>query len=53
MRYLVGTKWEGDRVINGMLVKLLDENDNPQHNYSRDELIERLDVLLAQRAEQP
>jgi len=53
MRYLVGTKGEGDRVINGMFAKLLDENDNPQHNYSRDELIERLDVLLAKRAVQP
>ncbi len=53
LRYLVGTKWEGDRVINGLLEKLLDENDNPQHNYSRDELIEHLDVLIDQRAVQP
>ena len=43
LRYLVGTKWEGDRVINGLISKLLDENDNDQHNYSRDELIALLD----------
>ena len=49
MRYLVGTQWEGDRVINGLIAKLLDENDNPQHNYSRDELIAHLDAQIAQR----
>lgn len=49
MRYLVGTQWEGDRVINGLLAKLLDENDNPQHNYSRDDLVARLDAQIEQR----
>jgi len=29
LRYLVGTKWEGNRVIHALLDKLLDENDNP------------------------
>ncbi|MCP5093937.1 MAG: SDR family NAD(P)-dependent oxidoreductase [Chloroflexi bacterium] len=43
LRYLVGSKWEGDRVINGLIEKLLHENDNPQHNYSRDELVALLD----------
>jgi short-subunit dehydrogenase len=43
LRYLVGTKWEGDRVINTLIEILLDENDNPLHNYSRDELIALLD----------
>ena len=38
-RYLVGTKWEGDRVIDALIEKLLDENDNPQHNYTHDELV--------------
>jgi short-subunit dehydrogenase len=47
--YLVGTVWEGDRVITGMLAKLLEENDNPQHNYSREELIALLDVQIKQR----
>ena len=50
LRYLVGTKWEGDRVINALINKLLDENDNPQHNYSRDELIALLDKHLAIRS---
>jgi short-subunit dehydrogenase len=43
LRYLVGTRWEGDRVLNELIAKLLDENDNPQHNYSRDELVALLD----------
>jgi short-subunit dehydrogenase len=47
--YLVGTKWEGDRVINGLITKLLEENDNPQHNYSRDELISLLDKHIESR----
>lgn len=46
LRYLVGTKWEGDRVINALIEKLLDENDNPQHKYTRDELIALLDKHL-------
>lgn len=49
MRYLVGTHWEGNRVINALIAKLLDENDNPQHKYSRDELIALLDKHLAER----
>ena len=51
LRYLVGTKWEGDRVINALIEKLLDENDNPKHNYSRTQLIELLDQHLAARNE--
>ena len=50
LRYLVGTKWEGDRVINALIDKLLDENDNPQHNYSRDELVALLDRHISQRS---
>lgn len=49
MRYLVGTHWEGNRVINALLAKLLDENDNPQHNYSREELIALLGKHLEER----
>ena len=51
LRYLVGTKWEGDRVINALIEKLLDENDNPMHNYSRSQLIDLLDQHLAARNE--
>jgi short-subunit dehydrogenase len=52
INYLVGTKWEGDRVIKTLIVKLLDENDNPLHNYSRRELINLLDHHLAERLDQ-
>jgi len=50
LRYLVGTKWEGDRVISALISKLLDENDNPQHNYSRNELVALLDRHISQRS---
>jgi NAD(P)-dependent dehydrogenase (short-subunit alcohol dehydrogenase family) len=53
LRYLVGTRWEGNRVLNALLERLLDENDNPQHNYSRDELIALLDEHLARRNQPP
>ena len=49
LRYLVGTHWEGNRVINALIAKLLDENNNPRHNYSRDELIALLDKHMAER----
>ncbi|MCE7733720.1 MAG: SDR family NAD(P)-dependent oxidoreductase [Candidatus Heimdallarchaeota archaeon] len=42
-RYLVGTKWEGERVLNRLFRKIVEENDNPVHNYSRDKLVEMLD----------
>ena len=51
LRYLVGTKWEGDRVINALISKLLDENDNPRHNYSREELVALLDRHISQRSD--
>ncbi len=53
LRYLVGTPWEGDRVINGLIAKLLDENDNPQHNYARDDLVARLDEQIQRRKKSP
>lgn len=46
LRYLVGTKWEGERVLHALVEKLLDENDNPVHNYSREKLIELLDQKI-------
>ena len=51
LRYLVGTKWEGDRVLNELLAKLLDENDNPRHDYSRDQLVALLDKQILDRRE--
>ncbi|GAB4182294.1 MAG: oxidoreductase [Wenzhouxiangellaceae bacterium] len=44
--YLVGTRTEGDRVLNRLIEKLLEENNNPQHQYSRAQLIELLDYHL-------
>lgn len=49
LRYLVGTKWEGDRVIHALIEKLLDENDNPMHNYSPDELGAYLKQHISER----
>ncbi|GJM42093.1 MAG: short-chain dehydrogenase/reductase [Ardenticatenaceae bacterium] len=49
LRYLVGTKWEGDRVINALFEKLLDANESPEHNYSREQLIALLDDHLHAR----
>ena len=45
--YLVGTRWEGDRVINSLLKKLVLANQSPNLNYSRGELIALLDKYLA------
>lgn len=53
LRYLVGTQWEGDRVIHALIEKLLDENDNPMHNYSEAELIQLLKAKIAQRDSHP
>lgn len=49
LRYLVGTRWEGNRVLKALLAQLLDENDNPQHNYSRDQLVALLDQQILDR----
>jgi NAD(P)-dependent dehydrogenase (short-subunit alcohol dehydrogenase family) len=49
LRYLVGTQWEGDRVLHALVEKLLDENDNPQHGYSREELVALLDRKIKER----
>ncbi len=49
LRYLVGTKWEGDRVLDALVGKLLDENDNPMHGYSREQLVALLDRKIKER----
>jgi NAD(P)-dependent dehydrogenase (short-subunit alcohol dehydrogenase family) len=48
-RYLVGTHWEGNRVLHALVEKLLDENDNPVHSYSKDELIQLLKEKISER----
>ena len=49
LRSLVGSQWEGDRVFQALIEKLLDENDNPQHNYSREQLVGLLDRKIEER----
>lgn len=45
-RYLVGTRWEGDRVIDTLLERLADANACPSLGYTREELIARLEQAL-------
>ncbi len=52
-RYLVGSRWEGQRVIDNLLDRLLDANEGPGMGYSRDELVAQLDAALAQRGAGP
>lgn len=52
LRYMVGTRWEGDRVIHALIERLLDENDSPSHNCSQDELVALLTRKIAERREQ-
>jgi NAD(P)-dependent dehydrogenase (short-subunit alcohol dehydrogenase family) len=47
--YLVGTQWEGERVLHTLIERLLEVNEAPQHRYSRDRLIELLDQHLEER----
>jgi NAD(P)-dependent dehydrogenase (short-subunit alcohol dehydrogenase family) len=46
-RYLVGTRWEGNRVIDTLFERLADANACPSLRYSRDELVAWLDRALA------
>lgn len=48
-RYLVGTRWEGDRVLRNLTERLLDANLGDALRYSRDELVALLDERLAAR----
>lgn len=47
--YLVGTRWEGDRIIHALIGRLLDANESPALGYSRDELTAVLDQHLRDR----
>ena len=48
-RYLVGTRWEGDRVLRTLAQRLVDAASSPSHAFSRDEIVALLDEELAQR----
>ena len=45
-RYLVGTRKEGNRVISAFFEKIVQANQQSQMGYSRDELIQLLDVHI-------
>jgi NAD(P)-dependent dehydrogenase (short-subunit alcohol dehydrogenase family) len=49
-RYLVGSRWEGDRVVQALIERWLDANEAPSQRRSRDELVALLDAALAERA---
>ncbi len=46
-RYLIGSKWEGELVLNGLMQRIVDENDSPQHGNSREQLIALLDKYIS------
>lgn len=48
-RYLVGTRWEGRRVVNALIERLLDANDCPSLSYPRSELIAMLEAAARTR----
>jgi hypothetical protein len=48
-RYLVGTRWEGLRVVDALLDRLLDADEGVGMGLGRDALVARLDERLAAR----
>ena len=49
LRYLVGTRREGNRVLHTLVQRLLDANDSPNMHCTRDALVALLDTPLAAR----
>ena len=50
-RYLVGTRWEGDRVIAALIERLLDAAESPSHQLSWAELLGRIRLEQARRGQ--
>ncbi len=48
-RYLVGTRWEGNRVLRTLAERLVDAALSPSHGISRDEIVALVDAELARR----
>jgi NAD(P)-dependent dehydrogenase (short-subunit alcohol dehydrogenase family) len=46
LRYLVGTRWEGDRVVDALLDRLVDANECATLRYSLADLVERLEARM-------
>jgi len=49
LRHLVGTRWEGDRVIDTLIDRLLDAADSPSHGLGTEELAARIQRRRALR----
>jgi len=52
-RTLVGTRWEGERVVRALLERLVEADECPALGLGRAELVARLDAALARRAVPP
>lgn len=52
-RYLVGSRWEGNRVLNNLIERLLDANEGPGMGYTREALLALVGEAMTQRAIQP
>jgi NAD(P)-dependent dehydrogenase (short-subunit alcohol dehydrogenase family) len=46
LRRLFGTRWEGNRVLSALVQKIADANRCPSLQYTREELLKRLDEAL-------
>ncbi len=53
LRRLSGSRWEGTRVVDALLARLLDAAQSPGQGWTRDELVARLDAAWAQRGGDP
>jgi NAD(P)-dependent dehydrogenase (short-subunit alcohol dehydrogenase family) len=49
-RYLVGTRWEGERVLRMLITRLLDADDSPSLGDPVEALVDRLRDQAAERA---
>ena len=45
----MGTRWEGDRVVNALIGRLLDANRSESLGYTRDQLVAFLDRHIRER----
>lgn len=52
-RYIVGTRWEGTRIITALLARVAEVNASPLLEYPRDELVSLLDEYLGARNDEP
>jgi hypothetical protein len=48
-RYLVGTGWEGRRVVDALIERLLDAAASPGQRLDREAIVAAIDAALARR----